>query len=442
VFKKFSSFGVLAAILLGSTSLFGLGASQAYAGEILKSTAARETAAAEKRLKADKSINRRRLVDIDLGEINRQILPAGADKASDRAKSSAGLRGEVSLQLFADVKIDLKRSRVEDAVGGGVVWSAETPGGYGILVVNGGHVTGSIEANGHTYVIEPAGNGSLHRVRDVNTEAFANDVHLDIAKAGKGGGKGGGGGGGGSTTPPPPPPPPPTGTVLEVNLLGAYTTRAFNLLGGVPADRIALDVAIVNQGYVNSGVPLHMNLVGVTAVSSSYDEKTYADYAQPLYDLTSGTIYNFATIRGLRDSLAADMVTMYADRPEYCGIAWVGVSASYAFSAINPACSGTATLAHELGHNMGLHHDRYVEPATGSDVYSYGYVSTQAKVRDIMSYTNQCTALGFSCPRVTYFSNPNIIYNGYPLGIPQGTAGAADASRKLGENASAVSTFR
>ncbi len=27
-------------------------------------------------------------------------------------------------------------------------------------------------------------------------------------------------------------------------------------LGGVPADRIALDVAIVNQGYSNSGVPL------------------------------------------------------------------------------------------------------------------------------------------------------------------------------------------
>ncbi len=154
--------------------------------------------------------------------------------------------------------------------------------------------------------------------------------------------------------PPPPPPPPPPGTVLEVNLLAAYTARAFTLLAGVPADKIALDVAIVNQGYVNSAVPLHMNLVGVTAVASTYNEKVSADYAQPLYDLTSGSGYNFPAIRTMRNTLVADLVTMYADRPEYCGIAWIGPSAIYAFSAINPACNGTATLAHELGHNMGL----------------------------------------------------------------------------------------
>ncbi len=59
-----------------------------------------------------------------------------------------------------------------------------------------------------------------------------------------------------------------------------------------------------------------------------------------------------------------------------------------------------------------------------------------------MSYSNQCSAQGFSCPRVTYYSSPAIIYNGYPLGIPKGTAGAADATRKLGENATAVSAFR
>jgi Metallo-peptidase family M12B Reprolysin-like len=180
----------------------------------------------------------------------------------------------------------------------------------------------------------------------------------------------------------------------------------------------------------------------VVAVSSTYNERTSTDYAQPLYDLTSGTGYNFPAIREQRNSLAADFVTMYADRSEYCGIAWIGPSPNYAFSAINPACNGSATLAHELGHNMGLRHDRYVEAAASADVYNYGYVSTQAKVRDIMSYNNQCAALGISCQRVTYFSSPQITYNGYPLGIPKGTAGAADATRKLGENAAAVAAFR
>jgi hypothetical protein len=133
---------------------------------------------------------------------------------------------------------------------------------------------------------------------------------------------------------------------------------------------------------------------------------------------------------------------MYAERPEYCGIAWIGPSASYAYSSINPVCNGSPTLAHELGHNMGLRHDRYVEAAASADVYHYGYVNVGAKVRDIMSYTNQCSALGFSCPRVTYYSNPNILYGGYPMGIPQGTTGAADGTRKLGENATAVAGFR
>ncbi len=438
------SFG---ALLLGAAGVMVMNAGQALAGEILKASSAQESVMAERLLKADRTIKRRRLVDIDTAELGRQILPQGSDKAANRAALSAKLGGDVSLQLFGDVKVRLKRRSVEAGFGGGVTWSATASGhDYGILVVNNGRVTGSIEVGGRSYLIEPVGSGSHHRVREVDSEAYRDDVHKELpagAQRVKGGhGGGGGGGGGGTVTPPPPPPPPPIGTILEVNLLAAYTARALTLLAGVPADKIALDVAIVNQGYVNSGVPLHMNLVGVTAVASTYNEKASADYAQPLYDLTSGSGYNFPAIRSMRDSVAADLVTMYADRPEYCGIAWIGPSPSYAFSAINPACNGTATLAHELGHNMGLRHDRYVEAAASADVYNYGYVSIGAKVRDIMSYSNQCSALGFSCPRVTYYSSPAIIYNGYALGIPKGTAGAADATRKLGENATAVSAFR
>ena len=91
---------------------------------------------------------------------------------------------------------------------------------------------------------------------------------------------------------------------------------------------------------------------------------------------------------------------------------------------------------------MALRHDRYVEAAAGTDVYNYGYVNTLGKVRDIMSYNNACAALGFTCTRISYFSNSKLTYNGYKLGIPQGTAGAADASRKLTEQAAAVAAFR
>ena len=423
---------------LGSAALAAMLPAAANAGPILKATSATETVAATRKLKRDKTISRRRLVEMDVAELGRQILPRGAGTSANRAEISAGLEGEVTLQLFSNARVTLKRSGVEAAFGGGVIWSAAGDNGAkGILVVNNNRVTGYIENGARTYLVEPIGRGKLHRVRDVDTNKYKNDIHMDIPGSdGRRRPPKPGGGGGTIVTPPPP------GTILQANVLGAYTARAFSILGGIPADKIALDVAIVNQGLTNSTVPLRLTLVGVAAVSLSYDERVSSDYAQPLYDLTSGTGSNFPAIREQRNALAADLVTMYADRSEYCGIAWIGPSPSYAFSVINPACTGSATLAHELGHNMGLRHDRYVEAAASADVYNYGYVSTQARVRDIMSYNNQCSALGISCQRVTYFSNPLITYNGYPLGIPKGTGGAADATRKLGENATAVSSFR
>lgn len=442
-------FVTLVAVL--SSALF-LMTGSANAGPLLKSTSTVEPLAVEQKFKADKTLKRKRLVEVDPAVLETEILPRGADKSSSRAEQSTGLAGEVTLELFRGLSVTLRARHVEGAFGGGVVWSADAGGeDYGILVVNNGKITGSIEAKGRSFLIEPTGRGNEHRVREVDPEAFPNDMHLDVASApkttggGKGGGKGGGGGGGDSGGGGTITPPPPTGTIQEITLLATYTSRVNTMFGGAPADRIALDVAIVNRGFVNSGVPLHLSLAGVAAVSSAYDEKSFSNKYQPLYDITSGTGYNFPALRSERDTLKADFVTIYADRSEYCGSAWVSgltLYASYAFSVINPACNGTPTLAHEMGHNMGLYHDRYVEAASSSSLYNYGYVSTAGKFRDIMSYNNACSALGFTCQRITYYSNPNLLYNGYALGIPQYTDGAADATRKLAENAAAASALK
>jgi hypothetical protein len=136
---------------------------------------------------------------------------------------------------------------------------------------------------------------------------------------------------------------------------------------------------------------------------------------------------------------------MYLDRPEYCGIAWVlypSLNPAYGFSAVNAGCQGTTTLAHELGHNMGLYHDRYVEPAASSANYNYGYVNIAGKFRTIMSYPNKCAANGVACTRITYYSTPLKSYNGRAVGIAAGSAGAADAARLLRVNRTGVAAFR
>ena len=99
------------------------------------------------------------------------------------------------------------------------------------------------------------------------------------------------------------------------------------------------------------------------------------------------------------------------------------------------------TLAHELGHNMGLAHDRYVADVTNNPSikpYGYGYINRQAfepgaatdkRWRTIMAYNNECSdeldgppgpdgkPTSGVCARVRRFSNHAKTYLRDPLGI-------------------------
>ena len=46
--------------------------------------------------------------------------------------------------------------------------------------------------------------------------------------------------------------------------------------------------------------------------------------------------------------------------------------------------TGNYTFSHEMGHNMGLQHDRIAQPANGVFPHSHGYVDVVNNFRDIM----------------------------------------------------------
>ena len=430
---------LLAACLCGSIALPAPMATAGQLHDLFGVASSSVEQSTDRAVTRDRKVKRQRLVTVDPAAIVAEILPSGHDRSPGRAALSESLPGTVNLNLFDDVSITAQRGSVEDAFGGGVVWTGKTDGqGYAILVVDGNRITGAIESGGRRFLIESTGNGLVHRVKEVDSEAYPRDQHIELPKHLMQESQTGSGPLSPSTTRT-------TTTITYVTLLAAYTSRAKTILGSTPAQTIALDVAIVNQGMANSGVPMRIKLVGTVAVSTSYDERSAADATRPLYDVTSGTGYNFPGIRNSRNSLKADLVTMYADRPEYCGIAWVleqDLIARYAYSVINARCKGTAALAHELGHNMGLRHDRYVEAGASSSAYNYGYVNTAGKFRDIMSYPNKCAALGITCRSITYYSNPWKSYLGYPIGIPTGQPGAANNARKLRENIAGLAAFR
>ncbi len=130
---------------------------------------------------------------------------------------------------------------------------------------------------------------------------------------------------------------------------------------------------------------------------------------------------------GLQDLYSADLVATITSDTDVCGVAWLLTGYTnnwhlgYSMTSGHPSCLGGQTFAHELGHNMGLHHDEanLGENTTRNDLIEYfatGYF-VSGEFRTIMSYTNQCVG---GCPRVDHFSDPEIDEQG--SGLPTGTS--------------------
>ena len=81
----------------------------------------------------------------------------------------------------------------------------------------------------------------------------------------------------------------------------------------------------------------------------------------------------------------------------------------------------TSTFIHEAGHGLGAHHDRYTPIIGGTlssmddrEGYNYGYCLPGNKYATIMSYPSSCP--GDDVEWISYFSNPNVNFEGTPTG--------------------------
>lgn len=85
----------------------------------------------------------------------------------------------------------------------------------------------------------------------------------------------------------------------------------------------------------------------------------------------------------------------------YCGIAALGTLKSWPMASVT-ACYTRNTLAHEIGHNFGLLHDRF----HGGNPYiegGEGYITDDESMGTVMSYAES---------RVPFFSSPKLSYRG------------------------------
>jgi hypothetical protein len=201
------------------------------------------------------------------------------------------------------------------------------------------------------------------------------------------------------------------GTVATVDLLAVYTAAAGNGAGGVNALLAQIEDAVDQSNYVysNSGVHIHLNLVGT--YYAAYTETGSSDDDLDHLDDGDGDL---GMAHRLRDLYGADLVTLivedFASEPQVGGRAKCGPGADNAFSVVkrNQIGEGAWALTHELGHNMGADHDRanIQGQQCGHNDYAYGFRMPGA-VKTIMAYPCNLNCDGCApCDWVGFFSNP------------------------------------
>ena len=261
----------------------------------------------------------------------------------------------------------------------------------------------------------------------------------------------------------------------RIDVMVVYTPAARDAQGGREEIEALIDLYVTetNQALMDSGVIQRINLVRTAEVD-------YTEAQEPEVRCRNSALRNpsdghLDEVHAMRDQHAADVVALIVGDP--CGPGgeasswWLYASpdetpAEHAFTVLR-SDSPPGAFVHELGHNMGLRHDRYGEIHGCCTVpydqtwnmphpYSYGYVNQRAFEPDaqessrwttIMAYQTQCEDAGFRCPTLLRFSNPDMAYNGDPMGVPGDEPstreiGPADARRTLNETRRMVANFR
>jgi hypothetical protein len=361
--------------------------------------------------------------------------------------AAAEIGDTIVLNLFEDTTVNAVLDRKEATYGDGYAWIGHLQGqalSQVTLVVGGGQIAGNVSLPGAFYRVRYAGN-EVHTVQQINQSAFPFEME--------------------PAQPEPIEGPSPTSLGAEadacadIDVMVVWTAAARTAAGGTTAmeNLVNLAVAETNQSYVNSGLIQRISLAHMEEVS--YTES--GDISLDLDRVTTNGDGYMDNVHTLRDTHYADLVSLFIEDSVYCGVAWTMSSVSTAFessafSVVRQDCAtGYYSLGHEMGHNMGARHDWYVDDTLASP-YSYnkGYVNVPDVWRTVMAYNTECALKGVYCNRLPYWSNPAVLYEGDPMGVPIGTSTAcvandlnhpacdADNRQTLNNTCNTVANFR
>ncbi len=210
---------------------------------------------------------------------------------------------------------------------------------------------------------------------------------------------------------------------------------------GVASAQLGQLITDANNAYRDSGVNIHLRAIHIQEVAYT-DQSSNAD---ALKALTHESDPAFHGIYQLRNDSKADLVVLVRpfDWPiqDSCGTAWllgsneqahlIHKQSNYAYSVVSVGMSGgyvcsDLAFVHELGHNMGLTHDKENATQKGAFSYAYGYKTDSFG-----------TVMAYSANRIARFSSPLQLCMDQVCGMED-----ADNVRALNEIRATIANFR
>ncbi len=212
-----------------------------------------------------------------------------------------------------------------------------------------------------------------------------------------------------------------------IDILVLYTSQAAQIAGDINGV-IQNAVDYMNAALRSSQISLQVRLV--YAGPTSYVE-TGTDLSIDLNRLTNMNDGYIEEVFDLRTKFGADLVSLWTvGTASVAGLGWLNnlsTSRDLGFSVTgvysnNVSSFSPIVFSHEVGHNLGCHHDRANASGTGAFSYSYGYYDSVNGFGTIMSYLGTI---------IMSYSNPNVNYNGAPTGVDSSSGTSADNAKTI-----------
>lgn len=218
----------------------------------------------------------------------------------------------------------------------------------------------------------------------------------------------------------------------KIRVLVLYTQNAMSSVSNIK-NTILTAVVFANQSFVNSQINYQIELVYAGQTNYSESGNIYTDLSR---FQTAGDGY-MDEVHTLRNKYSADVCVLlnYINNND-CGLAAdIKATEDSAFCVVNTNCDvSNYSFSHEIGHLLGCRHDPSHDSYTTPFAYGHGYIHSSNTWRTIMAYGNTCDW----CPRLLYWSNPNVLYNGSPTG----TTTIHNNARVWNERSETVMAFR